>query len=132
MSIRILFFSLSFFVLSCTSPIYKPGVDLYPEDNVPILKDALSEAAFQANEDELVSEPSLHIKEDAQAFAAAQPFLEKEYGNNENILSREYAFYRINGYWIVKGLLPSGFTGSTLIAVVDARSGETIYTEIWR
>ncbi|WP_306640876.1 NTF2 fold immunity protein [Sanyastnella coralliicola] len=119
-------------LVSCVYAEFSRGVDPYPEDNSFILVEALGDSLYELNLHERIRKRDKKINTDLQAFAAAKPDLREAFGEDEDILVRAYAFHDINGYWIVKGLLPEGFAGGTLVAVVDSRTGETVRVMTWR
>lgn len=117
---------------SCTPKSFITGHDLYKADNLPILKSTMSDSLYNATEGRHVNKKNRAIKTKIEAFELAKPAFIEKVGYNENILDRLYAIDLVHGFWIVKGMLPRGYTGGTLVAVIDSESGVLLYSFIWK
>lgn len=92
----------------------------------------MTDSLFQATEGRRVKRSDRVIKNRREVKAPAkQVFLEK-YDKDYGVEGRNYTIHFINGFWIVKGLLPRGFTGGTLVAIFDSESGELFSTLVWK
>ena len=129
-SISILLFLLC--LASCTPKPYLAGPDPFEEDNHRILKSHLSDSLYRATAGRRVKRNSRAVKTESTAFALAKPAFVETAGYNEDILDRLYAINLANGFWIVKGMLPPGYTGGTLVAIIDSKSGELLHAFIWK
>jgi hypothetical protein len=123
---------LSLFILvSCSQRQFVIGQDPYEEDNHPILKSQMSDSLYQATQGRTVKRSDRIVKTKSAAFEIAKPaFLKIE--DKEFVEGRLYAFHLVNGFWIVKGMLREGFTGGTLVEIIDAESGELLHTLVWK
>jgi len=119
------------FLVSCSPKQFVTGEDLYEKDNQLILKNHMSDSLYQTTLGRQIKRSNRLVKTEEDAFQIARlAFLKHE--DLEYVKGRLYAFYLLNGFWIVKGMLPSGYTGGTLVAVIDSESGELIFSLIWR
>ncbi|MCR9287434.1 MAG: YbbC/YhhH family protein [Bacteroidetes bacterium] len=120
-----------FLLLSCSQRQFVIGKDPYEKDNHSILKSEMSDSLYQATAERNVKRSNRVVKTKRAAYEFAKPAFLKIEGK-ESVEGRLYAFYLVNGFWIVKGMLPEGFTGGTVVAVIDSESGELISTVSWR
>lgn len=124
---------LSLFCLAaCSKKPYIQGRDQYKDDSLPILMDQLSDSLYQATDGRKIKRSDRAVKTKLEAFERAKPALAKEFGADEDIMGRPYAIYLVNGFWIVKSMLPRGFAGGTLVAIIDAETGQLHATLAWR
>ena len=120
------------YLLSC-SPKRTVTVDYsYEEDNIAILKDQMTDSLYLAMEGREVKKSERVVKTEKEAIKLAKPVLLKVLGDNYNVEDRIYTVHLLNGYWIVRGHLPDGFSGGTLVSVIDSESGDSNYTFVWR
>tara|TARA_B100000795_G_C22519833_1_gene330958 strand:+ start:307 stop:525 length:219 start_codon:yes stop_codon:yes gene_type:complete len=59
-------------------------------------------------------------KQKKRPLNSGNHFFFKEFGENYNSEERRYIVHLIKGFWIVKGILPVGYTGGTLVPVIDS------------
>ena len=119
------------FLISCKSNQIVSGKYLGIKDSRSILKHEMSDSLFQITEGRKVKRSDRVIKKRKEVKELAKPvFLEKyeDYG----VEGRGYTIHLINGFWIVKGLLPRGLAGGTLVAVFDAESGKLYSSLVWK
>lgn len=122
------------FLLMLASCSQRPFIsyDPYKADNHAILQSQLSDSLYQATEGRRLSRKNRSLKTKTAAFELAKPAFLEAVGDTEDISGRRYAVDLVNGFWIVKGILPDGYTGGTLVAIMDAASGERLFTLIWK
>ena len=58
--------------------------------------------------------------------------LGKEFGEEYFVDDRRFLVHHVNGYWIVKAMLPKGFSGGTLVTIIDSESGITYKSLVWK
>lgn len=119
-------------LMSCSPRQYSQGRDLLKEDNDAILKSQMSDSLFYATQGRQISSRNRLVKTKRDAFEHTMPVFLEKYGDDFNVKDRLYAFDLRNGFWIVKGMLPKGYAGGTLVAILDARKGDLISTFIWK
>ena len=120
-------------VLSCTSLIKNvAGQDSIKEDSYKILKSQMNDSLFQAMEGRYVKRSNRVIKSKKEAIELAKTAFWKEYGKDNMINERKYTSHLMNGFWIVRGLLPRPYTGGTIVAILDAENGEHFSSLVWK
>ena len=129
---RFYIFTLLVFLVACSPKPYVTAPDPYEEDNPLILKEGMSDSLYQATKGRHVKRSDRVVKTEQEAFEIAKLKFQEEFGYNEDIMDRLYAIHLVDGFWIVKGMLPPGFNGGTIVAVIDSESGELLYTLHWR
>ena len=119
-------------LVSCKSNQVVSGRYLGIKDSRSILKHQMSDSLYQVMDRRKVKRSDRLIKTRKGATFLAKQALQKVYGKDYEVVGREYTIHHINGFWIVKGLLPRGFSGGTLVAVFDSESGELFDTLVWK
>ena len=66
----------------------------------------------------------LKVKNEDEAIKIAEPVVFKEFGIKATKSERPYEIYLINGKWIIRGVLKSGYVGYTFHVIVNARTGK--------
>jgi hypothetical protein len=92
----------------------------------------MNDSLFQAMDRRHVKRRNRVIKTKKEAIKLAKPVFSNEFGKDYNIEERLYTVHHMNGFWIVRGHLPNGYTGGTLVAVIDSESGKPFCTLIWK
>ena len=120
------------YLLSCTPKHNFAGPDSLKEDNHAILKHQMKDSLFQTIEGRHVKRSDRIVKTKKEAIEIAKRVFWKEYGKDFSIDERIYLSHLVNGFWIARGMLPKGYTGGTLVAIIDSESGELFSTLIWK
>lgn len=120
------------FLISCKSNQVVSGKYLGIKDSRSILKSQMTDSLYQAMDGRKVKRSDRIIKTNRAATELGKSVFLKKYGKDYGVEGRDYTIHLISGFWIVKGLLPRGFTGGTLVAVFDSESGELFYTLVWK
>ena len=102
------------------------------EDSQYLLKDQLNDSLYKATEGRHVKRSNRIIKTKKKAIILAKQALLNEFGKEHYIEEKKFKVHFVRGYWIVKGMLPRGFVGGTLVAVFDSESGELFKTLVWK
>jgi len=102
------------------------------EDSHSILKNQMDDSLYQAVEGRHVETSNRVIKTKSESIELAKPVFLESYGKDYGIEERQYTSHLIHGFWVVKGLLPRGYTGGTLVAVFDSESGDLFSTLVWK
>ena len=102
------------------------------EDSHFFLRNQMNDSLYQATEGRHVKRSNRFIKTKKEAIELGKSVFLKEFGKDYDLDERRYMVHLIKGFWIVKGLLPLGFTGGTLVTVIDSESGELSYTLVWK
>jgi len=102
------------------------------EDSHYFLRNQMSDSLYQAIDGRHVKKSNRVIKTEKEAIELGKSFFFKEFGENYNSEERRYMVNLIKGFWIVKGMLPVGHSGGTLVTVIDSESGELFYTQVWK
>jgi len=102
------------------------------EDSHYFLRSQMNDSLYQAMEGRHVKRSNRVIKTKKEAIELGKSVFLKEFSKDDTVEERRYMVHLIKGFWIVKGLLPHGFTGGTLVTVIDSESGELFYTQVWK
>ena len=102
------------------------------EDSHSILESQMPASQYQAIEGRHVKIGSRVIKTERDAIELAKPIFLEKFGNDHGLGGRHHTGHLIHGFWVVKGLLPRGFSGGTQVAVLDSESGDLYCTLIWK
>jgi len=100
------------------------------EDSHYLLRSQMGDSLYQAMQGRIVKSADRLIKTEEEAIESGKSVFSKKLPNDLD--ARRYLAHYINGYWIVKGLLPAGFMGGTLVTVIDSKSGEPAHTQVWK
>ncbi|MDF1698090.1 MAG: NTF2 fold immunity protein [Saprospiraceae bacterium] len=92
----------------------------------------MSDSLYQAIEGRNVKIKNRLIKTEKEAIAVGKSIFHKEFGEDYMDDDRRYIVLHIKGYWIVKGLQAVGYTGGTLVTVIDSKNGDIQFTKIWK
>ena len=101
-------------------------------DSRYLLKHEVKDSLYQAIEGRRVKRGKRIIETKKEAINLAKPAFLEELGTDYNIEERRYIVHLVNGFWIVKGLQPRGYTGGTLVAIIDSESGQFLTTLYWK
>ena len=102
------------------------------EDSHYFLRTQMSDSLYNATKGRHVKKSNRIVKTKREVIDLGKSVFFKEFSNDDSIADRRYVVHFINGFWIVKGLLPHGFTGGTLVTAIDSESGEFFYTQVWK
>ena len=102
------------------------------EDSHYFLRNHMSDSLYQSIDGRYVKKSNRAIKTEKGAIELGKLVFFKEFGENYNSKERQYLVHHIKGFWIVKGMLPIGYTGGTLVTVIDSESGKLFYTQVWK
>lgn len=132
MKLQILLLLSLLYLVSC-APVHNARGDYsLRKDNHAILKDQMSDSLIQSIQDRHVPRSNRVIRSKKEALEFAKTVFQKKYGHEDDIEARIFTTHLVKGYWIVRGLLPRGFNGGTLVSVIDSETGELFCTFIWR
>jgi hypothetical protein len=132
MRLHISILSAMLFLVSCAPKHNARGDYSLRTDNRALLEDQLNDSLLQLTEGRKVKRSNRVIKTKKEALELATTVFLKEYGEDDNVEERIFTIHLLNGFWIVRGLLPHGFNGGTLVAIIDSQSGELLSTLVWR
>ncbi len=121
---------LFFFMMACSPKPITTGWDTSKDDSRALLQYQLGDSLYQTIDGRQVKRRDRRVRTKKDALQLGMPALIKEYGK-EDAEGRNYDVHLIHGYWIVRGILPPGFTGGMLVAVIDAESGDLLHTLVW-
>jgi len=102
------------------------------KDSHYLLKHQMGDSLFQSIEGRQVKRTNRIIKSKRAALKKGKKVFTAEFGDAYEIEGRRFLVHFIKGYWIVKALLPEGFSGGTLVTVFDSESGKELYTLVWK
>ena len=102
------------------------------EDSHYFLRNHMSDSLYQSIDGRQVKKSNRAIKTKKEVIELGESVFFKEFGENYNSEERRYMVNLIKGFWIVKGMLPVGHSGGTLVTVIDSESGELFYTQVWK
>ncbi|MEH0154079.1 YbbC/YhhH family protein [Limibacter armeniacum] len=110
------FFSISFIAYSQS--------DDRPRMGIEFAKQELETALNNSSEKQILVDTIIKSQETAIKYAEAILF---EIYSQKNIEKQKpYEIYKIDGYWIIRGTLPSGMRGGTFLIIINSKSGQVI------
>lgn len=102
------------------------------EDSQYLLQSQMNDSLYKSIVGRDVKLKDRIIKTEKEALDLGKSIFLKEFDSGWHEPDRRYLVHFIKGYWIVKGLLPEGMTGGTLVTVIDSESGNHYYSQVWK
>ncbi|MBT8231527.1 MAG: hypothetical protein HKO66_16780 [Saprospiraceae bacterium] len=101
-------------------------------DSRYLLKNQLDSSIYYSLGNRYVKRSKRAIKTKKEALNYGKKIFWRDFGKEYNIEDRRFKVHLVKGYWIVKGLLPIGYSGGALIAIVDSETGKLTKSLIWK
>lgn len=111
---------------SCASHEFTREKDMDAHENPELLQQVMSEAEFDLIEGQEIGLDKQKVNTADKAFELGLAQFTADFGSDDSVHSRRFTTDYLFGYWVVKGLLPEGFTGGRLVVVIDAATGEFV------
>lgn len=102
------------------------------DDSRYLLKNQMPDSLYQTIQGRRVKMGKRLIKTEDDAIALGKEIFWKDFGKDYHPQDRRYMAHLVNGFWVIKGLQPIGFTGGALVAVVDSENGDKLYSLVWK
>jgi hypothetical protein len=122
-NVRMLFFFvLLIFILSaCEQTKSKPTIlgKSYAQQELKL--------AFTNKEQQnVIDNKSVIIKDSVTAISVAEPILFGLYGKDNIVNQRPYEIYRIDNYWVISGTLSKYQLGGTFLIIINAKDSRVV------